>query len=73
MFWGIQRIEDAVLSAAENVHPAMILLQKPIHVVDQVLGRSIDFVEQKMPSIYLPPEMVGIYKCIGNIFAKLQT
>lgn len=60
MFWGVQRIEDAVLTAADSIHPAIRLLQRPIQAVDHVLGRGIDFVEQTVPGIHLPPEMVKI-------------
>lgn len=56
--WSLQTVEGVVLAAAETVQPAVRLFEKPISVVDKVVCRGIDFVEQKIPSIYLPPEMM---------------
>lgn len=46
--------------AADTIQPAMGILTKPIGVVDRAVCQTIDFVEQKLPSIYLPPEMVRL-------------
>lgn len=59
--WGFNTMEGYVLAAAEAFQPAVKLFNGPIGVVDRVICRSIDFVETKVPSIYLPPEMVHIH------------
>lgn len=48
-----------MLTAVDTVQPVMSLLGKPIGLVDRAVCQTIDFVEQKLPSIYLPPEMVS--------------
>lgn len=56
--WGFNKMEGVVLATAEAFQPAVKLFNGPIGMVDRVICRSIDFVETKIPSIYLPPEMV---------------
>lgn len=51
-------MESVLVATAEAVQPAVKIFQGPINIVDHFICRSIDFAEQKVPSIYLPPEMV---------------
>lgn len=44
--------------------PAVVLLERPLQTLDVILCKSLDVVEQRVPSINLPPQMVAIY---GNI------
>lgn len=52
-------MESVLVATAEAVQPAVKIFQGPIDIVDRFICRSIDFAEQKVPSIYLPPEMAS--------------
>lgn len=83
--WGFNTMEGVVLATAEAFQPAVKLFNGPISMVDRVICRSIDFVETKIPSIYLPPEMVYPFNLIirpkcrdvssfrSNIFRCIRT
>lgn len=38
--------------------PAVVLLEKPLQTLDGILCKSLDVVEQRVPSINLPPQMI---------------
>lgn len=51
----------------DSLRPAAKLVQGPLHRLDNFMCKSLDFVEQKVPSIYLPPEMVSIDVANQNV------
>lgn len=57
--WTLDSAEHSAQSVLEAASPAMILLKGPITSIDQIVCRSLDIVEQTVPSINLPPEMVS--------------
>ncbi|CAH1109634.1 unnamed protein product [Psylliodes chrysocephalus] len=56
--WTLDSAEHSAQSVLEAASPAMILLKGPITSIDQIVCRSLDIVEQTVPSINLPPEMI---------------
>lgn len=56
--WGFNTAESVSLAAIESVKPFVQLAEGPISKIDQVVCKSLDIVEQRVPSVYLPPEMM---------------
>ncbi|XP_039278304.1 lipid storage droplets surface-binding protein 1 isoform X4 [Nilaparvata lugens] len=56
--WGLTSAEAGVLLALEITLPAVSLLESPIHTVDDLLCRSLDIVEERVPAIHYPPQVI---------------
>ncbi|RZF35042.1 hypothetical protein LSTR_LSTR009634 [Laodelphax striatellus] len=56
--WGLTSAEAGVLLALEITLPAVSLLESPIHTVDDLLCRSLDIVEERVPAIHYPPKVI---------------
>uniref|UniRef100_A0A336KXF3 CSON001191 protein n=1 Tax=Culicoides sonorensis TaxID=179676 RepID=A0A336KXF3_CULSO len=56
--WGFTTAESVSLAAIESIKPVVQLAEGPISKIDQVVCKSLDLVEQRVPSVYLPPEMM---------------
>lgn len=56
--WYFNTAETISAAALESIKPIVSLAEGPIHRVDQVICKSLDLVEQRVPSVYLPPEMM---------------
>lgn len=56
--WGFGTAENVLGSVLESVRPAVRIVEGPLQRFDQFLCGGLDAVEQRVPSIYLPPRMV---------------
>lgn len=56
--WGFETAEAITYAFVDSLRPAAKLIEGPLHRLDYLMCRSLDFVEQKVPSMYLPPEMM---------------
>ncbi|XP_037035764.1 lipid storage droplets surface-binding protein 1 isoform X2 [Bradysia coprophila] len=56
--WPLSSAESLFFSSAELIKPLFDLIQEPVTKVDNLLCKTLDFVELKIPSVYLPPEMI---------------
>lgn len=56
--WPMKSAESMFFSSAELVKPLFTLIQEPVTKLDNFLCKTLDFVELKIPSVYMPPEMV---------------
>ncbi|XP_055299960.1 lipid storage droplets surface-binding protein 1 isoform X1 [Sitodiplosis mosellana] len=56
--WSFNTAEGVIFAAVETVRPAVKIIEGPLHRIDQILCNSLDIVEQRVPSIYLPPQMI---------------
>ncbi|KAM3966924.1 LOW QUALITY PROTEIN: lipid storage droplet-1 [Aphomia sociella] len=54
--WYLNLGEKSFATGAQLALPAVKLFQGPIHQFDKFLCKSLDVVEKRVPSIYLPPE-----------------
>lgn len=57
--WSFNTAEGVIFAAVETVRPAVKIIEGPLHRIDQILCNSLDIVEQRVPSVYLPPQMVS--------------
>uniref|UniRef100_A0A8D8I7U9 Lipid storage droplets surface-binding protein 1 n=1 Tax=Culex pipiens TaxID=7175 RepID=A0A8D8I7U9_CULPI len=57
--WGFETAETVTYALVDSLRPAAKLIEGPLHQLDSFMCKSLDFVEQKVPSMYLPPEMVS--------------
>lgn len=58
MRWTLTRAEERIASLSRYALPGVVMLQGSIDRVDKFLCRSLDIVEQRVPSVYLPPQLV---------------
>lgn len=56
--WGFETAEAMAYALVDSLRPATKLMEGPLHRLDEFMCKSLDFVEQKVPSMYLPPEMM---------------
>ncbi|KAI4459708.1 perilipin [Holotrichia oblita] len=56
--WTLDRAEDSIYNVLDSASPAVFLIEKPLTAIDKVLCRSLDIVEQRVPSITLPPQVI---------------
>ncbi|XP_014296609.1 lipid storage droplets surface-binding protein 1 isoform X2 [Microplitis demolitor] len=56
--WSLGTAEHSLEFAAESVKPAILMFDGPISSIDHFLCQSIDIVEQRVPYIYLPPQLL---------------
>lgn len=57
--WYFETAEATISAAYETVQPAVKLFEMPIKRLDNVMCKSLDILEQRIPLVYLPPEMVS--------------
>ncbi|KRG01953.1 lipid storage droplets surface-binding protein 1 isoform X1 [Drosophila mojavensis] len=58
--WYFETAEATISAAYETVQPAVKLFEMPIKRLDNVMCKSLDILEQRIPLVYLPPEMAII-------------
>ncbi|XP_026475145.1 lipid storage droplets surface-binding protein 1-like [Ctenocephalides felis] len=58
MRWTLTRAEERIASLSRYALPGVVMLQGSIDRVDKFLCRSLDIVEQRVPSVYLPPQLM---------------
>jgi perilipin-2 len=56
--WYLSTAETVSAAAIDTISPVVQLAEGPIQRIDQVVCKSLDLVEQRVPSVYLPPEMM---------------
>lgn len=56
--WGFETAELVTYALVDSLRPAAKLIEGPLHQLDNFMCKSLSFVEQKVPSMYLPPEMM---------------
>ncbi|EDV94987.1 lipid storage droplets surface-binding protein 1 [Drosophila grimshawi] len=56
--WYFETAEATITAAYETVQPAVKLFEMPIKRLDNVMCKSLDILEQRIPLVYLPPEMM---------------
>lgn len=60
MNWSFETAEGVLFAAVDSVRPAVKIIEGPLHRIDQILCSSLDVVEQRVPSVYLPPQLVSL-------------
>ncbi|XP_030369370.1 lipid storage droplets surface-binding protein 1 isoform X2 [Scaptodrosophila lebanonensis] len=56
--WYFENVEATIFAACETVQPAVRLFEMPLKRLDNVMCKSLDILEQRIPLVYLPPEMM---------------
>lgn len=56
--WYIGSAENTFLSTYEAIQPVIKLIESPLKRLDAIMCKSLDVLEQRLPSVYLPPELV---------------
>lgn len=56
--WYFNTIETVGVGAYETLKPVVQLAEGPLARIDQVVCKGLDLVEQRVPNVYLPPEMM---------------
>lgn len=58
MTWSLCTAEQSLAIATASAKPAIYALNGPITIIDQLLCKGIDIVEQRVPAVHLPPHLV---------------
>lgn len=56
--WYFETAEATISAAYETIRPAVKLFEPSIQRLDNVMCKSLDILEQRIPLVYLPPEMM---------------
>lgn len=56
--WYFETAESTIFAALESVQPAVKIFEAPLKRLDGIMCKSLDILEQRMPLVYLPPEMM---------------
>ncbi|KAH8241335.1 hypothetical protein KR032_008265, partial [Drosophila birchii] len=56
--WYFETAEATISAAYDTVQPAVKLFEPSIRRLDNVMCKSLDILEQRIPLVYLPPEMM---------------
>lgn len=56
--WGFETAESITYALLDSLRPATKMIEGPLNQLDSIMCKSLDLVEQKVPSMYLPPEMM---------------
>ncbi|XP_049547820.1 lipid storage droplets surface-binding protein 1 isoform X2 [Anopheles darlingi] len=56
--WSFETAESLAYALVDSLRPAAKMIEGPLHQLDSLMCKSLDLVEQKIPSMYLPPEMM---------------
>lgn len=56
--WGLETSENVALSMIESVRPAIRLIEGPLESIDKLGMKVLEQVEEKVPNLYLPPQIM---------------
>ncbi|KAJ6642306.1 Lipid storage droplets surface-binding protein 1 [Pseudolycoriella hygida] len=56
--WPLSSAEELFFSSAELIKPLIDLFEEPVTKLDNFLCKTLDFVALKVPSVYMPPELI---------------
>lgn len=56
--WGLETSENVALSMIESIRPAVKFIEGPLEKIDQFGMKVLDMAEEKVPNLYLPPQMI---------------
>lgn len=56
--WGFNTAENTLYTAIDLTKPTVALFEQPILIVDSILCKSLDVVEQKVPLVHYSPEVI---------------
>lgn len=60
MSWSLDTAEQSLALATAPAKSAIFALNGPITTIDQLLCKGIDIVEQRVPAVHLPPQLVSV-------------
>lgn len=66
MNWSLDAAEQSLAIATSSAIPAIFILNKPILAIDHILCRGIEIIEQRVPAVHLPPQLVSQRQIIIN-------
>lgn len=70
IYWTLDQAETSLNTALDTAAPAFILFGGPLTTIDKIVCRSLDIVEERVPQINLPPQMVSLqFSIVTRYFA----
>ncbi|XP_023288537.1 lipid storage droplets surface-binding protein 1 isoform X2 [Orussus abietinus] len=72
MSWSLETAEHSLTIATASARPAIFALNGPISTIDMLLCRGIDIVEQRVPAVHLPPQLIywNTREYVNNKFVR---
>ncbi|GAB0093110.1 Lipid storage droplets surface-binding protein 1 [Sergentomyia squamirostris] len=56
--WYFSTAEATLWAAVDSIRPAVRMVEGPLNKIDTLMCKSLDIVEQRVPIVYLPPQVV---------------
>lgn len=56
--WGLETSENMASSVMESFRPAVKLIEGPLEKIDKLGLGILEKVEERLPNLYLPPELM---------------
>lgn len=70
--WTFEIYENTAFALIDSFRPAVRIIEGPLHKLDQMMCKSLDLVENRVPLVYLPPQMVRNIILISNLNLNLN-
>uniref|UniRef100_A0A0C9R9N6 Lsd-1_0 protein n=1 Tax=Fopius arisanus TaxID=64838 RepID=A0A0C9R9N6_9HYME len=72
MNWSLDTAEQSLAIATASAKPAMLVLNGPITTLDHLLCRGMDIVEQRVPAVHFPPQLLywNTREYVNNKFVR---
>lgn len=70
--WTFEIYENTAFAIIDSFRPAVRIIEGPLHKLDQMMCKSLDLVENRVPLVYLPPQMVRNYSNNINLITNLN-
>lgn len=58
IFWGLETSENVAFNVLDAIRPAVRFIEGPLETIDKVGLKFLERFEEKMPNLYLPPQMI---------------
>lgn len=60
MSWSLDTAEHSLAIATASAKPAILVFNFPITTLDNLLCKGMDIVEQRVPAVHFPPQLVSL-------------
>ncbi|XP_063995242.1 lipid storage droplets surface-binding protein 1 isoform X2 [Diachasmimorpha longicaudata] len=72
MSWSLDTAEQSIAIATASAKPAILVLNGPITTLDNLLCKGIAIVEQRVPAVHLPPQLLywNTREYVNNKFVR---
>lgn len=71
--WYFSTAEATLWAAVDSIRPAVRLVEGPLNKIDNIMCKSLDIVERRVPIVYLPPQVVSLEFFLDSLPPKFSS